>query len=1102
MLILRRLSFFALAIFFSYATAANSQAVSPAVRIVNQIDEGQLVRLTGNTHPAANARNDLGRVSPSLPMTGLVLLLSRSPEQQAAFDKFVANQYDPHSPDFHHWLQPAQVGEDFGPSQTDIQTLSNWLAGHGFSVGEVGKDRMTIRFSGTASQVETAFHTEIHNFAVGGVAHIANMSDPQIPAALAPAVAGVKGLHNFFPRPLHKLGSKVQLDRESGKWRRVASADGAAKAGPSLAHPEFGINVGTGSSAYVEEDVAPYDFATIYNVLPLWTASTPIDGTGQKIAIAGTSNINLADVTAFRSTFGLPAYTSSNQPQVVIAHGTDPGDCSNAASSCIEDLTENTLDVEWSGAVAKGAQIVLVVSGATSTSDDTVYDSSDYVVQNQTAPILSVSYGECELFNGTSSNAAYNALWQSAASEGIAVFVATGDSGSALCDAGMSSQAGNPWAAQYGNEVSGLASSPYDTAVGGTDFNWGSTASAYWQTTNSSVGSNARGYMPEVPWNDTCSNPLVLSSLQSDATYVKYSGNSVTDGETACNFVATDAVSIFQNYLDSNGNPANLAPLVDTVGGSGGASNCSTNTTAITPSKEIVGTCTSGYPKPSWQTALTVNDGARDLPDVSFFASNGFLGSAYLVCVSANGACVTSTNPTAEPIAQEIGGTSVSTPAMAGVMAMINQSAKSAQGSPNAELYTLAAAQNYSGCSAENVTTLSPSCYFNDVDSGTIAMPCDYGAAEGGIVDTSGTPTYVAANVEAGIKSTGCLPIHSGDKVGLLTGVDAGTGYDLATGLGSLNVANVVTGWTGDSVSPSFYLSGPDISLAAGSDNGITVSSIGVTSFGGFTGVINFACALTSPSGGTNAPSCSVGSMLDIEAADGNVVPFTVNSTTATTTGSYLFTVTGASGTLTQALPIGVTITAAAANVGTFALSTSAPAPTSVAPGGSAVASIAVTSSNGYTGTVTFACTQTSGPTNATADTPSCTFPAGAAAVGSSTQFTVRTDAAVTSALIWPKLSGKGAGWTGAGGGAVLAFLIFVGIPKRRRNWLSMVGMLLALAALGGMAACGGGGGGGGGGGTTDPGTAAGSYVFTVTGTGSPSPSTAPTPVTFTVAVN
>ncbi len=776
------------------ATALMAQGVAPTARIVDRINESQLLTLRGNTHPAAKAQNDRGRVNAQTPMTDLILVLSRGAEQQAAFDKFVASQYDSTSPNFHKWLEPEEVGEQFGPAQSDIDTASGWLRSHGFSVDEITKDRMSIRFSGTAAQVEGAFHTEIHNLEVKGRQHIANMTDPQIPAALVPSVAGVKALHNFFPHPLHRVGSPVTLNRETGKWERVGGTQeplslARGTAAPSSPRPEFGITVGSN----LIEDVAPYDFAIIYNVLPLWNANPAIDGTGQTIAIAGTSNINLNDVVAFRSAFKLPA----NPVTVVIANGTDPGQCAvNPTSYCtLDDQLENTLDVEWAGAVAKGASIVLVTAGSDSQTTDTLWAAENYIVQNKTAPVMNVSYGECELGMGSVGNAEYYNLWQTAASEGIAVFVATGDSGSPACDQGGSSQYGNPYEAEYGLSVSGMASTPYNTAVGGTDFNWGSTASPYWNSSNtaSQGGANAKGYVPEVPWNDSCANPEVLDLAKQMASLLNDSGISVatpSDGEMACNIIA--------NYY-SDFRP-DFSWLVDTVGGGGGKSNCVMNDSSYVSS--CTGTSTTsgvplvndGYKKPAWQAGVTgiPTDQVRDIPDVSFFASNGFSGSAYLICVSANGSCTYSSS--SEPSGEEVGGTSVSSPAMAGVMALINQKSGTPQGSPNAGLYYLAAKQTYSACSSETVTSSSASCYFNDVDKYTIAMPCDYGF--GGDI------------------SPNCKPTHTADTVGLVGGYSAAAGYDLATGLGSLNVANVVKNWPGP-IAPAVTLAPGTVTFAS-----------------------------------------------------------------------------------------------------------------------------------------------------------------------------------------------------------------------------------------------------------------------------------------------
>ena len=775
-----------------------SQAPASAPRIVGRIDESELISLKGNTYPAAVNQNDRGPASPNLIMTDLVLVLKRGPDQQAALDQFVASQYDPSSANFHRWLAPADVGRIFGPSLADVATISGWLSGHGLHVDKVSPDQMTIQFSGSAAQVESAFHVEIHHLLVNGQPHIANVSDPRIPAALAPVVEGVKALHNFFPRPLHRTGNLVSFNPSQGGWRRVPGiADGSAQAesSPTLsAHPEFGITVGSGTSV---EDVAPYDFATIYNVLPLW--NNGIDGTGQTIAIAGTSDINAADVAAFRSVFGLPAGTT---PTTIVANGTDPGECFSTyqgATCTIDDLIENTLDVEWSGAVAKGASIVLVVSGSNSTTTDTVYSSAEYVVENVAANILSVSYGECELGEGTSGNAAYDNLWETAASEGIAVFVASGDAGAATCDQGLSGNPPHP--AQYGLSVNGIASTPFDTVVGGTDLNWGSTASPYWASSNnSSNGSNALGYVPEVPWNDTCTNPLALSYLQQWATVLQrngYSAASPTDAESACSFVS-QWWSLIYSHTSPN---VDLSSFLDTIGGGGGASDCTVN------DGTDVASCADGYTKPAWQSGVPgiPADGARDLPDVSFMAGNGFLGSAYLICVSANGGCVTSTSLATPPEAQEVGGTSVGTPAMAGVMALINQKAGVPQGNPNAELYELAARQSYGNCSAEFGTT-SDGCSFNDIDTGTIAMAC---AAQ----------------------SPNCTLSQSGDSIGVLSGYAAAGGFDLASGLGSLNIANVVNAWTSTvgSAKATMTVTPATSSFSAGQSMNVTVTVSGAS---------------------------------------------------------------------------------------------------------------------------------------------------------------------------------------------------------------------------------------------------------------------------------
>jgi subtilase family serine protease len=1206
------------------SNVAKAESVGPKVRIVNAIDESNLTTLKGNTHPAATAKNDVGKVSDSLRMSDLILVLSRDANQQAAFEKFVASQYDSTSPNYHQWLTPDQVGENFGPSQTDIATITNWLTGHGLTVQSVSRDRMKIRFSGTAAQVQSTFQTEIHNLVVGGVSHVANMSDPQIPAALATVVVGVKSLHNFFARPAHHTGSLVKRDAATGGWLRTASTSSTQASGSSTttlttestgARPQFGIS--PSGQGYLVEDVDPWDFATIYNILPLWNASSPINGAGQTIAVAGTSDISQADIATFRRFFGLPAYTSANQPQIIhpLATGDDPGICTSTSSTAvcgINDLLENSLDVEWSGAIAPGAQIILVNGVAQTSTDDNLYDAEDYIVQNVdtlNARIINVSYGECELANGTAGNVEYYNMWQTAAAEGISVFVAAGDSGSASCDQGGA-------IAEYGTTVSGLASTPFNTAVGGTDFNWcpmatayGSgtecTASPYWGTAAyKSTGSteavtSALGYVPEVPWNETCANPLTLPFMQwafpyifgnSGPYYQGSNGNtySVNDEEEACNAAYYNATS-----LERAGDTL-IVDLLYNVGGSGGASNCVVNSSTLS----AVGSCTSGststgasngsipltsngWQKPSWQTGVSgiPSDGVRHLPDISFFAADGLVSSsAYLICVSEDSTdaqCSYSTS--SEPFAQEVGGTSVATPAMAGVMALINQKTGEAQGLANPELYKLAAAQTYGACSAETIAanpTATNKCYFYDIDTGTIAMPCD-----------------------ATDSSPNCNVSHPGDYVGILSGYSAGAGYDQATGLGSLNVANVVNAWptivgTGKvavTVTPavtslnSSNTLNVTVTLTSNPSGGATpTGAVTLTASGStytqtvtsYTGSYSF----TIPANSLPGSAAGLQDTLTASYAGDSVYAAASNTATVTVTTVALLTptitVTPASTTLNSAASLGVTVTVTGTSItptGTVSLSgggytSSTPnpsltsgsytftipanslasgtdtltvsysgdgsyaagsnsasvtvtestftlnnpvvavTPATVAPGSSATAVVTVKAVNGYTGTVTLTCQQTS-TTASGGDGTTCTLAGGSGVTLTSTTtsgtvtFNVGTTAAVA-AVKYPQIRKNG--WAGAGTGAVLAVLMLIGIPARRRSWRQMLGVLVLMTALGGLAGCGSStssSSGGSGGGSSDPGTKAGTYTFTVQATGSPSVTPAVS-TTFTVTVN
>ncbi len=444
-------------LYFAAASAlsgwiAPAMAQIPSNRIVAPIDEAQVVTLLGNVHPLARAEFDQGMVASETRLDRMVLELEPSAAQQAELDALVEAQHDTESPLFHQWLTPAEYGKRFGVSAQDLARIAGWLKGHGFTVDEIAASNRLVVFSGTAGQVAETFHTEIHRYRVDGVEHFANSQDPQIPAALSSVVGGVVSLHDF--RRSSQIKSRITLG----------------------ARPQYSA----GSTHYL----FPADFAVIYDLYPLYSAGTT--GAGSSIAIVGRSNINLSDVAAFRTESGLAA----NNPAVILT-GANPGLVPG-------DQDEATLDVEWSGAVAPSATVKLVVGDSTATTDG-VDLSAQYVVNHATAPVVSSSYGSCEQDMGTAELAFYNGLWEQAASQGMSVFVASGDAGAADCSAASAARAS-------GIAVNGMCSSPYSTCVGGTEFNEGSNSAQYWSATNSTGYESALSYIPEEVWNESASN--------------------------------------------------------------------------------------------------------------------------------------------------------------------------------------------------------------------------------------------------------------------------------------------------------------------------------------------------------------------------------------------------------------------------------------------------------------------------------------------------------------------------------------------------------------------------------------------------------------------
>ena len=695
--------------------------------IRERVDENKLVTLAGNTRPEATTGTDLGMVADDLALEHMMLQLKRSPAQEQAVEQFIAEQQDPNSPNFHKWLTAVEFGQRFGSAESDIRTVTGWLEAQGFKVNSVYPSGMVIDFSGNAGQVRNAFHTSIHNLSVDGVHHIANMSDPQIPAALTPVVAGIVSMHDFQPRKMSRAVSKTRTtttNRETGAEYTLTS---------------------NGQIAYA---LVPADLATIYDFNPLFAKG--ITGKGQTIVVIEDTNLySSSDWTTFRNILGLSQYTTGSLVTKQPAPATGTNNCFSPGVN--SDDEEAILDAEWASAAAPGAAIV-VASCLNTTTTSGLYIAGQNLVNSATPPaIVSLSYGYCEASNGAALNASQNLLYQQAVAEGTSIFVAAGDENAASCDSGETN-------ATHGIGVSGFASTQYNVAVGGTDFGdvYAGTSNKYWGSTNTSTYGSALSYIPEIPWNDSCAGSLLASSMGYSTVY---------GAGGFCN----SSFALQNGYLV-------------VAGGSGGPSNCFSGVPAIPGVAS--GTC-QGNPKPSWQTGVAgiANDGVRDIPDVSMFASDGAAWNHFaIICYSDtqfnnngpfgnNGAACKG----APSSWTGIGGTSLATPVMAGVQALINQSTGSAQGNPNPVYYSMAV----------KVPSAFHPTQQGDIDVNCIGGRNCYGDA--GNVDYGRNGRVFATTYGGALSATSTTftPAYAA----------GGASWNFATGLGSVDVNNLVTNW-------------------------------------------------------------------------------------------------------------------------------------------------------------------------------------------------------------------------------------------------------------------------------------------------------------------
>jgi len=774
--------------------------------VTAKIDENDLVTLRGNTRPEATAGNDRGRVADATPLEHMFLLLQRAPEREQALETMIDQMHDRTSPNFHHWLTPEQFGANYGVGDADVKVIKDWLEAHGFEVNQVYTNHMMLDFSGTAGQIRESFHTEMHELLVNGEKHIANMSDPRIPAALTPAVKGVVSLNDFRPRKMMK--------RITGR---------IAKPGrPGFSFSGCGFLTSLRDSSDSCYGLMPQDLATIYNLNPLFTAGT--SGKGQTIVVIEDEDAySLGDWSTFRKTAGLArTYPYGTVTQTHPAPPTGPNNCTDEPDQNDGTDAEVAIDMEWASAAAPNAAIQVAVckdSGSTFGGLIALENLLNAPGANTTGPaIVSISYGESEAANGATQNAAYNTTYQQGVSEGVSIFVSSGDEGAASGNA-------NGTDSTHGITVSGFTSTPYNISVGGTDFgdSYAGTSSTYWSGTNTVNYGSAKSYINEIPWNDSCADNLIIGFLG------QYSSSALVNG------YGPSGTGVCNTYpFDTS------TQLLSTGSGSGGPSNCATGSPTTSGDPASGGSC-AGYAKPIWQSVFgNPSDGVRDIPDVALMAANGIWNHFYVICMSNPNATEVSDGdsaPCSNPVEDwpGFGGTSVSSPIWAGIQALVNQQTGERWGQANTVYYQIANTEygvsGNASCNSSLGNAIGSTCVFNDVTQGSIFLPCAVSStnATTGRLYNCYRPSATDKTTDYGVMSAAPMTFPGAGGPGPVT---------------ALNVAASGGGTTS-------YSSAPTCALTGGVGSGATCT----TSISGLVTAI----AITAPGSGytnTDAPFC------------------------------------------------------------------------------------------------------------------------------------------------------------------------------------------------------------------------------------------------------